>query len=174
MIGSKIQVQADRIDLVVEGEGEDAEVNAASIALAINNGGSEAAITADQIYLNGATIVKNGTDLIASGGWFTDLYSGSGGGQFVVEGTDIRAYSKINAEGGVDALDGATVQATNLKGTNLEVGGSSATWQSMSVVTEVGRTAAYTFKDTGGTNRTIRGIGTVTKTTISYLGGSAS
>ena len=74
-IGGKIQVQRERIDLVVEGEGAGAEIKAASIALAINEGGSEAAITAEQIYLNGTTIVKNGSDLSAAGGWFSNLYS---------------------------------------------------------------------------------------------------
>lgn len=173
-IGGKIKVQKERIDLVVEGEGAGAEIKAASIALAINEGGSEAAITAEQIYLNGTTIVKNGSDLSAAGGWFSNLYSGSGGGQFVVEGTDIRAYSKINAEGGVDALDGATVQATYLKGANLQVGNSSATWQSQTVVTNISYTNAFTFKDTNGTNHTGRLLNSASVATISYLGGASS
>lgn len=173
-IGGKIKVQKERIDLVVEGEGAGAEIKAASIALAINEGGSEAAITAEQIYLNGTTIVKNGSDLSAAGGWFSNLYSGSGSGQFVVEGNDIRAYSKINAEGGVDALDGATVQATNLKGSTLVVGNSSATWQSQTVVTNISYTGSFTFKDTNGTNHTGRLLNGVTVATISYLGGASS
>ena len=173
-IGGKIKVQKERIDLVVEGEGAGAEIKAASIALAINEGGSEAAITAEQIYLNGTTIVKNGSDLSAAGGWFSNLYSGSGSGQFVVEGNDIRAYSKINAEGGLDALDGATVQATNLKGSTLVVGNSSATWQSQTVVTNISYTGSFTFKDTNGTNHTGRLLNGATVATISYLGGASS
>lgn len=173
-IGGKIKVQKERIDLVVEGEGTGAEIKAASIAVAINEGGSEAAITAEQIYLNGTTIVKNGSDLSAAGGWFSNLYSGSGSGQFIVEGKDIRAYSKINAEGGVDALDGATVQATNLKGSTLIVGNSSATWQSQTVVTNISYTGSFTFKDTNGTNHTGRLLNGATVATISYLGGASS
>lgn len=173
-IGGKIQVQRERIDLVVEGEGEGAEIKAASIALAINEGGSEAAITAEQIYLNGTTIVKNGSDLSAAGGWFSNLYSGSGSGQFVVEGTDIRAYSKINAEGGIDALDGATVQATNLSGSTLQVGGSQATWQTVTVVTGISRTASHTFTAKNGTDYTGALVTGVSTATISYLGGASS
>lgn len=169
-IGGKIKVQKERIDLVVEGEGEGAEIKAASIAVAINEGGSEAAITAEQIYLNGTTIVKNGSDLSAAGGWFNNLYSGSGSGQFVVEGTDIRAYSKINAEGGIDALDGATVQATNLKGSTLEVGNSSATWQTATVVTGISRTASHTFTAKNGSDYTGALVTGVSTATISYLG----
>jgi len=169
-IGGKIKVQKERIDLVVEGEGSDAEIKAASIALAINEGGSEAAITAEQIYLNGTTIVKNGSDLSAAGGWFNNLYSGSGGGQFVVEGNDIRAYSKINAEGGVDALDGATVQATHLSGSTLQVGGSQATWQTVTVVTGISRTASHTFTAKNGTDYTGALVTGVTTATINYLG----
>ena len=173
-IGGKIQVQRERIDLVVEGEGAGAEIKAASIALAINEGGSEAAITAEQIYLNGTTIVKNGSDLAAAGGWFSNLYSGSGGGQFVVEGNDIRAYSKINAEGGIDALDGATVQATHLIGSTLQVGGSQATWQTATVVTGISRTASHVFTAKNGTDYTGALVTGVSTATISYLGGASS
>ena len=167
---SGIQVQTGRIDLVVQGAGDDAEIKAASIALAINEGGSEAAITAEQIYLDGTTIVKNGSDLTAAGGWFSNLYSGSNGGQFVVEGNDIRAYSTIHAEGGVNALDGATIQATYLSGSTLQVGGSQATWQTATVVTGITATPEFTVKDTNNTSRTGRLITGASTTTISYLG----
>jgi hypothetical protein len=169
-IGGKIKVQKERIDLVVEGEGTGAEIKAASIALAINEGGSEAAIIADQIYLNGTTIVKNGSDLSAAGGWFSNLYSGSGGGQFVVEGSDIRAYSTINAEGGINALDGATVQATHLSGSTLQVGGSQATWQTATVVTGISRTASHVFTSKNGSDYTGALVTGVSTATISYLG----
>jgi hypothetical protein len=169
-IGGKIKVQKERIDLVVEGEGAGAEIKAASIALAINEGGSEAAITAEQIYLNGTTIVKNGSDLSAAGGWFSNLYSGSGGGQFVVEGSDIRAYSTINAEGGINALDGATVQATHLSGSTLQVGGSQATWQTATVVTGISRTASHVFTAKNGSDYTGALVTGVSTATISYLG----
>ena len=80
-------------------------------------------LNAAMIHLNGTGIVSgSGNGLIAPEGWFTDLYAGSGGGQFVVEGSDIRAYAKLYAEGGIDALDGATVAATNGEFTNLTVG----------------------------------------------------
>lgn len=80
-------------------------------------------LNAAMIHLNGSAIVSgSGNGLVAPEGWFTDLYAGSGGGQFVVEGSDIRAYAKLYAEGGIAALDGATVTATNGDFTNLSVG----------------------------------------------------
>lgn len=80
-------------------------------------------LNAAMIHLNGTGIVSgSGNGLIAPEGWFTDLYAGSNGGQFVVEGSDIRAYAKLYAEGGIDALDGATVAATNGEFANLTVG----------------------------------------------------
>lgn len=50
-IQSKINVQADRIGLVVQGEGENKSIRAAQIALAINANGSEAIINADHVNI---------------------------------------------------------------------------------------------------------------------------
>lgn len=50
-IQSKINVQADRIGLVVQGEGDDKSIRAAQIALAINAEGSEAIINADHVNI---------------------------------------------------------------------------------------------------------------------------
>lgn len=61
-IGSKIKVQADRISLVVEGEGANAKVKSASIIAAIvdKDGelSSEIRVSADRIYLLGDTIAN--------------------------------------------------------------------------------------------------------------------
>ena len=50
---SRLQVQADRIGLVVQGTGENAHIKAASIMAAINADGSSISINADKIKLNG-------------------------------------------------------------------------------------------------------------------------
>lgn len=50
---SKLNVQADRIGLVVEGSGENAYIKAASIVASINQSGSEVIISADKINLDG-------------------------------------------------------------------------------------------------------------------------
>lgn len=59
MIQSKLNVQADRISLVVEGTGENAHIKAASIVLAINDSGSSVTISADKIVLDGTTTVSS-------------------------------------------------------------------------------------------------------------------
>lgn len=54
----RISVQAGRIDQIVTSVGSNGQVTAASICLAINNGGSSATINADKIYLLGQTIAN--------------------------------------------------------------------------------------------------------------------
>lgn len=139
LLKGELIIEAGKVTQIVTAVGANGEVTAASITTAINNAGSSATINAQNIYLNGTTIVKNGNDLIAPGGWFTDLYAGSSGGAFTVEGTSIHAYSKINAEGGIEALDGATVNATNGEFSSLKVGTNTASWKSQTVVTGVTR-----------------------------------
>lgn len=61
MIASKLNVQADRISLVVEGTGDNAHIKAASIVLAINSqtGSSSLSINADKVVLSGTTTSVN-------------------------------------------------------------------------------------------------------------------
>ena len=54
---SRLNVQADRISLVVTGTGANAAVNAASIVAAVNDSGSTVTISADKIVMDGQTIV---------------------------------------------------------------------------------------------------------------------
>ena len=55
---SAIEVQEDFIDATVKAVGANGKITAASICLAINNGGSSATINADKIYLLGETIAQ--------------------------------------------------------------------------------------------------------------------
>ena len=57
-LSGKITVEAGKITQIVSAVGYDGQVTAASICLAINNGGSTATINADKIYLLGQTIAN--------------------------------------------------------------------------------------------------------------------
>lgn len=66
-LSGRITVEAGRINQIVSAVGSDGKVTAASICLAINNGGSSATIRADKIYLLGQTIANTVTaDYIAT------------------------------------------------------------------------------------------------------------
>lgn len=56
---SKLNVQAERIGLVVSGTGTNAEIKAAEIVAAINGTESSVTISADKIYLFGETTIDN-------------------------------------------------------------------------------------------------------------------
>lgn len=55
MWGSKLQVEADRISLVVSGSGTNASIKAAAITAAINGGSSEVWISANKTYIDAQT-----------------------------------------------------------------------------------------------------------------------
>lgn len=57
-IMSRLNVQADRISMVVEGEGKNAKIRRGQIVLAINEGRSSARIQADEIVLEGYTLLQ--------------------------------------------------------------------------------------------------------------------
>lgn len=57
-LSGRITVEAGKITQIVSAVGKDGQVTAASICLAINNGGSTATINADKIYLLGQTIAN--------------------------------------------------------------------------------------------------------------------
>lgn len=157
MIGSKIQVESDRITQIVEAVGEDGEVTAASIVLSINAAGSSVQISADTIDIDGIVTALAAKTI----------------GCYALQAESSISTTDMTLDGELTVADNITCSQRG-SFNSLMVANTYASWQSTSVVTEVGKTAAYTFKDTGGTARTIRGVGTVTKTTISYLGGASS
>lgn len=61
VLDGKITVEAGKITQIVTAVGSNGQVTAASICLAINNGGSSATINADKIYLLGQTIANTVT-----------------------------------------------------------------------------------------------------------------
>ena len=67
VLDGKITVEAGKITQIVSAVGTNGKVTAASICLAINNGGSSATINADKIYLLGQTIANTiSADYISS------------------------------------------------------------------------------------------------------------
>ena len=58
VLSGRITVEAGKITQIVSAVGKNGQVTAASICLAINNGGSTATINADKIYLLGQTIAN--------------------------------------------------------------------------------------------------------------------
>lgn len=67
-LSGRINVQADRISLVVEGTGANAHIKPASIVAAINNSESTIKISADHIVLDGTTIADKlaGTEIVCN------------------------------------------------------------------------------------------------------------
>jgi len=100
---SSIDVQKNRISLVVSGTGSNASIKAASIVTSINNAGSSVAISANHVTISGTTTIND-----------------------ILGITDQRVYIKSNARINGDAMmesitlrdgsDSLTVNESTLKG----------------------------------------------------------
>jgi phage minor structural protein len=111
---SKLNVQSDRISLVVNGTGANASIKAAQIVASINDSGSTVIIDADKVDLGDYATVQS---LSATNASISNLEAG---------------------------LTTAThLKATALTSTYLWVNGNAASWQSDTVVTEVTQTKDY-------------------------------
>lgn len=151
---SKLNVEADRIGLVVQGSGANASIKAASIVTAINDSGSSVHISADKIYLNGDTLVNAISGMNAN---FTNLTTG--------------------------ATTAATLRATAMYGDTVNTSGLwvhngtayvEAEWKSKYVITGVTLSddRDFVYQTSNGTQHTIHGsiVTGTTGTTIYYLG----
>ena len=157
MLQSKLNVQAGRIDIVIDQGGN---VKAGVIVDAINAAGSTVTIQADHIDMQAVTtsitgwLEANNVDI----GWLEVLNSLSvlGASEF----TTVNC-SSLSADGGIDCA-------------TLEVDGSTASWQSTSVVTgvTVGAAHDYVYHDQYGQEQLANGklVTAVTAQTIHYLG----
>ena len=112
MVASKLNVQADRISLVVEGTGSNAHINPASIVAAINaqTGQSTVRISADKVALSGTVIV----DLIEG----EDIAVGSLSADTIA--SDTLNTGDITLAGYI-AKGGSTFEVKSLKVNNTEV-----------------------------------------------------
>lgn len=66
VLSGQISVQAGKISQIVQAVGQNGEVTAASIVLAINSGGSGAYISADHVYISGTTRINDVFTVIGS------------------------------------------------------------------------------------------------------------
>ena len=91
-VRSSINVQRDRIDLVVEGTGANAKIKAAQITTAINEAGSNVLLSADHITLDGNTKLS-GQLAVESGGLKVKTTANFSGGDVTVTGTGATVHS---------------------------------------------------------------------------------
>ena len=172
-IYSAIDVQANRISLVVQGTGDNARIKPAQIVAAINNGSSSIKLSADHIELDGNTIATylKAVDLTVNA--------------LTVDGGEVNC-GVINSGAidctGINTNDGAVtcgnVNAAAISGTSLTIGSNSASWKSATLKEPmIGVKHYFMYANSqGGTTA----AGTVyagaclgtTDTTIYYLGHS--
>lgn len=157
MIGSKIQVESDRISQIVQAVGDNGEVTAASIVLSINAAGSSVQISADTIDIDGIVTALAAKTI----------------GCYALQAESSISTTDMTLDGELTVADNITCSQ---RGSfhSLMVSNTYASWQSQTVVTNISYTSAFTFKDTGGTNHTGRLLNSASVATISYLGGASS
>lgn len=128
MWASHLQVQADRIGLVVEGQGTNAHIKAASIVASINDEGSTIAIDANHVNISGTDSVKVLADVMETDEDDNVIFSMSGG--MMVERTEGGLTSKFgiwdqgNLTGGVmvEKINGTSGTQTRILGTRIVAG----------------------------------------------------
>lgn len=103
---SKLNVQADRIGLVVQGSGSNAYIKAAEIVAAVNSAGSSVSINADKITLNGQTLVQEISGIEAD---FTNLTAGN------TTATELKATM-------LDAVSSLNFAGTLIRWTTIGIG----------------------------------------------------
>lgn len=163
---SRLNVQADRIGLVVQGSGANASIKAAQIVASINNSGSTVIISADHIDLQGYVTAS---DLAATNAQITNLTTG------VTTATEIKTVN-------LKCYDLSGVLDTGFTVYNWPV-----SWKSKTVLTGVsvsfptiGMSLAHDFYwDGGSTNGRIimsyeDGSVTPSTSTIYYLGANSA
>ena len=187
MIGSKIQAEADRISLVVDGYGEDAVINPASIVLAINGGSSEIKLDADHIDIGGVIDVINndgGATLVISAdsididGVVSELET------YDIQCDSITCTSESSFDGGIGTTDisgsGAYFDEGSIGDfdcTDLTVNGNAATWKTASIkhITSVSNGHYFLYGSSSSSQSpsgSVNGylVTGTTTTTINYLG----
>ena len=166
---AKLNVQADRIGLVVNGTGPNASIKAAEIVAAINQSGSSVTISADHILLNGDAVAtslygKDVTidDLIAGA---VEMNSFTSNGNSTIDG-QLNVLS-IACDGAI-SCDSLTADA-GIHAASLELGGHTASWETKTVCTGVSRTPLYMFPDSDGSNHYGSLVTGATFASITYL-----
>ena len=125
----QITLTATSFEAVVANIGANGTITAASIALAINDSGSNAYINADHIYLNASEEITMSGMVHATGTTFQIEDGVMGDGTLTCN--TIECYN-LEADG--------EVAANNIQTGTLYVNGNEAEWQSKTIVTAVGVT----------------------------------
>lgn len=193
---SKIDVQAGRIDLVVQGEGPNAQIKPAEIVAAINDGVSTIKISADHIDIDGLVEYLKAVQLdvytltVSS---FTELhdvdcgnidcsYITTNNGNADIGGT-ATVGSLVVDSGGTSSLSTASCDSMSVAGLlsvldgELQVGGYRASWQSYSArFCSLSATHDFQYTNNQAGTSTLNGrlVTGYTDTTIYYLGRTVS
>ena len=135
-LSGRITVEAGKITQIVSAVGADGQVTAASICLAINNGGSTATINAGKIYLLGQTIADTitaeyiATKIASISNLLTKAIAFNGGisgtGDVRASGTVAGADVYIGSQSLKDAIVSASVSGNTL--TLTDVNGNTVTF----------------------------------------------
>ena len=164
-IYSAIDVQANRISLVVQGSGENARIKPAQIVAAINNGASSITISADHIDIDGLVESLEAKDVMVQ-------HFNAAGGEFT---EDLSVLGDLDVAGDT-AVQGLTCGA--LSASSLKVGSNSASWKSATLKEPMIGVKHYFMYANAQGGTTAAGtvyagacLGT-TDTTIYYLGHS--
>lgn len=161
-IGSKIQAEADRISLVVEGYGNNATIKRAAIILAITDGESSVQITADYIDIDGIVSELQAYDIQCESIYCTTESNFDGG----IYTTDISGAGAYFDTGSFSDLD-----VTELNGHDVE-------WKSQQVITDMSTSGNYAYwAKTDSNNSGVTGHAyqkmitdiTLTTKTLNYL-----
>lgn len=147
---SQVQVDKDKIALVVTGEGANAQINAASIVAAVNASGSTVKISADHITLDGQTVA---TSLYGQDVTIDDLVASQ------IETGYLDVTGNVNIQG-TASINAASIDVLNSQ---------SPVWESKTVVTSVSRTASHSYTAMDGNVYTGALVTSVSSTTIYYL-----
>lgn len=118
-VRASVQVQANRIGLVVQGTGANAKIKAAQIVAAINDDGtSETIISADKVYISGTTKI-NDVFTVADGYVYTkvDMFAGPGK---VFNGDHVGSFYYSQQEQGHSVRYG-TLKKAAVEGNTLKI-----------------------------------------------------
>lgn len=131
-LSGRITVEAGKINQVVSAVGKDGRVTAASICLAINNGGSSATINADKIYLLGQTIANT-----ISADYITTKLASANAATIkaltVTNGLTISGNSSLVFSGGDGATITGSIASDLIKNLKITHSGNTYTLQKVTV-----------------------------------------
>ena len=181
-LSGRITVEAGKINQIVQSVGQNGQVTAASICLAINSAGSSATINADKIYLLGQTIANTITaDYIATkiasiSALMTKAIAFNGG----VSGTgDVRASGTvagsdvyIGSQSLKSAIVSASVSGNTLTLTN--VNGDSVTFSKATTLSGTWSSGTFSVSASPQGNSISTGLFSVASGDISWSGNTAS